>query len=88
MCGGGASKVDWEAWEGFSLPIYLSPPPRAVTEVKVIVVWGGVGWGGMGRETSLSNSNHGALPIRFYCCWNSMEYLKHTFIGLSLGSSG
>lgn len=26
--------------------IYLSPPPRAVIEVKLIVVWGGVGWGG------------------------------------------
>ena len=25
------------------------------------------------RETSLSNSNHGALPIRFYCCWNSRQ---------------
>ena len=30
--------------------IYLSPPPKAVIKVKVIVVWGGVGWGGMGAS--------------------------------------
>ena len=38
--------LKWTGRPGRASPcsIYLSPPPRAVIEVKVIVVWGGVGW--------------------------------------------
>ena len=44
--------LKWIGRPGRASPcrIYLSPPPKAVIKVKVIVVWGGVGWGGMGAS--------------------------------------
>lgn len=44
--------LKWTGRPGRASPcrIYLSPPPKAVIKVKVIVVWGGVGWGGMGAS--------------------------------------